>query len=120
VLSNEDDSRKDAKHAKRKQQGADKSISTIHRRDAEYAEGRIFAQSFTAETQSTLREEFLPNRETTIGQNLRASREICFCLSSSPDKQKSHSLRLCGDFLNELAVRRYALGALLFAITHLR
>jgi len=77
-------------------------------------------QLFTAETQSTLREEFLPNRETTIGQNLRASREICFCLSSSPDKQKSHSLRLCGDFLNELAVRRYALGALLFAITHLR
>ncbi len=75
--------------------------------------------------------------------------EICFCLSSSPDKQKSYSLRplwfdrfdrltalrlskgsahhpesiegrLYGDFLNELAVRRYALGAMRFAITHLR
>jgi len=45
VLSNEDDSRKDAKHAKGKQQGADKSISTIHRRDAEYAEEILIAQS---------------------------------------------------------------------------
>ncbi len=27
-------------------------------------------KSLTAETQSTQREEFLPNRETTIGQNL--------------------------------------------------
>jgi hypothetical protein len=27
-----------------------------------------FFKDLTAETQSTLREEFLPNRETTIGQ----------------------------------------------------
>ncbi len=50
-------------------------------------------KNFTAETQSTQREEFLPTRETAIGQNLKASTEIRFCLSSSPDKQKVRSLR---------------------------
>jgi len=39
------DSRKGAKHANGKHQGADKSISTIHRRDAEYAEEILIAQS---------------------------------------------------------------------------
>jgi len=47
-----------------------------------------FNKDFRAKTPSTQREDFLPNWETTIGQNLRASSEICFCLSMSPDKQK--------------------------------
>jgi hypothetical protein len=84
-----------------------------------------FIDNLTAETQSTQRQEFLPNPETTIGQNLLASMEMnkssiydnqrksavkyplmnltietCFCLSSAPDKQKTKSLRplrLCGE-----------------------
>ena len=35
-----------------------------------------FFKNCTAETQSTQREEFLPNRETTIGQNLLALTEM--------------------------------------------
>jgi hypothetical protein len=59
-------------------------------------------KSLTAETQSTQREELLPNRETTIGQNLRASREKSFCLSSSPDKQKKAILcALCASAVNK-------------------
>jgi hypothetical protein len=50
-------------------------------------------KNLTAETQSTMRQEFLPNRETTIGQKAWFLRESCFCLSSSPDKQKKISLR---------------------------
>ncbi len=45
---------------------------------------------------------FLPNRETTIGQKTQSLEELCFCLSSSPDKQKINSLRplrLCGDIV---------------------
>ncbi len=63
-------------------------------------------KNFTAETQSTQREEFLPNRETAIEQNLKASTEICFCLSSSSDKQKRNSLRslrLCGEMVGSLS-----------------
>ncbi len=52
-------------------------------------------KTFTAETQSTLREEFLPNRETAIGQ-----KSSPFCLSLSPDKQKNRisapSALICG------------------------
>jgi len=54
--------------------------------------GLIFCRSanqiFRAKTQSSPREEFLPDRETAIGQNAQLSREVCFCLSLSPDKQK--------------------------------
>ncbi len=62
-----------------------------------------FFKSFTAETQSTLREEFLPNRETAIGQKAESLKELCFCLSLSPDKQKINSLRslrLCGELIS--------------------
>ncbi len=45
---------------------------------------------------------------------------VCRPLPTNKNRNSLRSLRLCGDFLNELAVRRYALGALLFAITHLR
>ena len=45
-------------------------------------------RDLTAEAQSTLREEFFPNRETTIGQKSYALEEACFCLSSFPDKQE--------------------------------
>jgi len=61
-----------------------------------------FFKNFTAETQRAQREEYLPNRETTIGQNLLVPIETCFCLSSSPDKQKRsslRSLRLCGEVI---------------------
>jgi len=57
-----------------------------------------------AKTPSSQRENLLPNQETTIGQNLRASGEICFCLSPSPDKQnkeilcgESSSAEICGN-----------------------
>ncbi len=40
------------------------------------------------EGQSTQREGFLPNQETTIGQKTPSLEEAGFCLSSSPDKQK--------------------------------
>ena len=64
---------------------------------------RRWTQIFSrAKTPSRQREDLLPNRATTIGQNLRASSEICFCLSSSPDKQKVRPLRplrLCGETL---------------------
>ncbi len=35
----------------------------------------------------------MANRETTIGQKTQSLKELCFCLSSSPDKQKTNSLR---------------------------
>ncbi len=54
-------------------------------------------KKLTAETQSTQREEVLPNRETTIGQKTPSLEETGFCLSSSPDEQKIKSLRLCGE-----------------------
>ena len=63
-------------------------------------------ENFTAETQSTLRQAVLPNRETAIGQKTRPSETICFCLSSSSDKQKSNSLRsqrLCGEIAGFLS-----------------
>ena len=37
-------------------------------------------------------------------QSTPSSEQTCFCLSSSPDKQKTHSLcslRLCGEFLKK-------------------
>jgi len=47
-----------------------------------------FFKNLTAEAQSTLRQKFLPNRETTIGQKTSSLEEAYFCLSMSPDKQK--------------------------------
>ncbi len=47
-----------------------------------------FFKTLTAKTQSMLRQKFLPDRETTIGQNTSSLEEACFCLSSSPDGQK--------------------------------
>jgi len=58
------------------------------------------SKDFRAKTPSTQREEFLPNRET-IGQNQRASGQMCFCLSSSPDKQNKVILcALCASAVN--------------------
>jgi len=48
--------------------------------------------------------QFCPIGRRRLGKWLRASRELCFCLSSSPDKQKVNSLRplrLCGEILKE-------------------
>jgi len=61
----------------------------INLRSTQIDTDKDFFKSFTAETQSTQREEFLPNRETTIGQKTWSLEEACFCLSSSPDKQKN-------------------------------
>ncbi len=60
----------------------------INRRSTQMGTDKEFFKTLTAETQSTLRQEFLPNRETTIGQKTSSLEEACFCLSSSPDKQK--------------------------------
>ncbi len=70
-----------------------KAVKAINRRFTQMDTDKDFIKNFTAETQSTLRQEFLPNRETTIEQKARFLRESCFCLSSSPDKQKRISLR---------------------------
>jgi len=80
----------------------------FNRRPTQMDADKELFKNFTAETQSTQREEFLPNRETAIGQNLKASTEICFCLSSSPDKQKIRSLRplrLCGEMAGSLSAK---------------
>jgi len=44
--------------------------NAINRRFTQMDADKYFIKNLTAETQSTLREEFLPNRETTIGQNI--------------------------------------------------
>ena len=42
---------------------------------------------------------------------------VCLPLPTNKNRNSLRSLRLCGDFLNELAVRRYALCAMRFAIS---
>ncbi len=53
-------------------------------------------KSLTAETQSTQREEILPNRETTIGQNLlvlNGDKFLVVAVSRQTKKQFSAPLR---------------------------
>ena len=96
-----DCSRKDAKRRKRltadSRRLSQMRIRTFHRRDAEYAEGR----------------NFCPIGRQRLGKSLQLFLEQCFCLSSSPDKQKINSLRplrLCGNFL-KISLRAWRLGA---------